>query len=124
MRINVRPLVKELLENENLIVSYSENENGEFDLSVRIDEKALNSISKEIGTMLDKPLVKPKEEKPDPIIYVPVTDLSEQPCPHCGSKNTKELYGTAALPADGKAQILTAHFICQDCMTEFDVNNK
>lgn len=42
MTINVRPLVKELLENKDLIVSYVELDNGGFDLSVRIDEEEAN----------------------------------------------------------------------------------
>lgn len=42
MTTNARPFVKELLENENLIVSYVELNDGGFDLSVRIDEDNLN----------------------------------------------------------------------------------
>lgn len=43
MRIDIRPLVKELLENENLIVNYNELNDGGFDLSVRINEEAVNT---------------------------------------------------------------------------------
>lgn len=108
-RITIRSLVKELLENGNLIVNYNELNDGGFDLSVRINKEAVNTLAK---------------EKTDSTVYVPVENLSKRPCPHCGSRNTKDLYGTATLPANGKAQILTAHFICQDCMTEFDVESK
>ena len=105
MRIEVRPLVKELLENKNLIVNYNELNNGGFDLSVRINEEELNTV----------------EVKTDSTVYVPSKDLSKRPCPHCGSKNTTEMYGTTTLPSNGKAQISTVHYICQDCMAEFDV---
>ena len=57
MTINVRPLVKELLENENLIVSYVELNNGGFDLSVRIDEDKLNRCGIEYN------LIKELEQK-------------------------------------------------------------
>lgn len=121
-RITIRSLVKELLENENLIVNYIELNNGGFDLSVRIDEEAVNTATK-MNKILDEQLAKLKK-KTDSTVYVPVENMSKKRCPHCGSKNTKELYGTATLPTNGKAQILTAHFICQDCMTEFDVESK
>ena len=42
MRISIRHLVKELLENDYLIVNYNELKDGGFDLSVRIDEEELN----------------------------------------------------------------------------------
>lgn len=47
MEINIRNLVKELLENEYLKVSYNELENG-FDLSVRINEEKLNTTEREV----------------------------------------------------------------------------
>ena len=47
MRIDIRGLVKELLENKNLIVNYNELNDGGFDLSVRINEEAVNSMPKE-----------------------------------------------------------------------------
>ena len=43
MEINARPLLKELLENEYLIVSYVELGNG-FDLSVRVDEEKVDRV--------------------------------------------------------------------------------
>lgn len=109
MRISIRTLVKELLENENLIVNYDERDDGGFYLSVRINEEALNTSD----------LSEIKKDKHT--VYVPVEKSVEIVCPHCGSKNTKEMYGTATLPNDGKAQILTVHYICNDCMKEFDV---
>lgn len=42
MKITIRDMVKELLENEYLLVEYRELPNGGFDLSVRIDEEKLN----------------------------------------------------------------------------------
>lgn len=40
-KISIRSLVKELLENENLIVCYNELYDGSFNLSVIIREEAL-----------------------------------------------------------------------------------
>lgn len=42
MEIRIRDLVKQLLDNEYLIVNYNENIDGGFDLSVRIDTQRLN----------------------------------------------------------------------------------
>lgn len=68
MRITIRELVKELLENDYLIVGYIELQDGGFDLSVRINEEKLNT-----------------SEKIDKILNEPV----ELTCPKCGSKNIK-----------------------------------
>lgn len=55
MRINVRDLVKELLENENLKVNYNELNDGGFDLSVRINEEVVNMAEQEdITEIVDK----------------------------------------------------------------------
>lgn len=70
MRINIRGLVKELLEDEKLIVNYNELSNGGFDLSVRINEEAVNSMLKEKITIT---------------------------CPDCGSINVQHMYTNAAL---------------------------
>lgn len=70
MSINVRSLVKELLENKNLIVNYNELCDGGFDLSVRINEEELNSL---------------EEEK------------TNSTCPYCGSNNVQSMYGTTYL---------------------------
>ena len=67
MRINVRNLVKELLENKNLIVNYNELNDGGFDLSVRINEELAGETWYE---------------------------LKKVDCPHCASTNVKVLYGT------------------------------
>lgn len=67
MSINVRLLVKELLENRNLIVNYNELYDGGFDLSVRINNEILNGV---------------EEEK------------INSTCPYCGSMRVKSLYGT------------------------------
>ena len=106
MKIDIRSLVKELLENECLIVSYNELKNG-FDLSVRIDEEKLNTAEK-IDNFMDE---------------LPHIDTAEYPniqyvCPHCYSKNIHCMYGTINL--DGSNH--RTHYICEDCHTEFDVS--
>ena len=53
---NVRLLVKELLENEYLIVNYNESNDGGFDLSVRINEEKFNTLEK-INKIMDERLV-------------------------------------------------------------------
>lgn len=68
MKITIRELVKELLEDKSLIVNYNEFQDGGFDLSVRVDEEKLNT-SEEIDKILDEPV--------------------ELTCPKCGSKNIK-----------------------------------
>lgn len=109
MNINIRSVVKELLENEYLIVSYNELKNG-FDLSVRIDEEKLNTklnTSEKIDNFMDE---------------LPHIDTAECPnmhyvCPHCYSKNIQAMYGTIKL--DGSNQ--STHYICEDCHKEFDI---
>ena len=100
MRIDVRPLVKELLENENLIVNYNELNNGGFDLSVRINEEEKACCEPEKG----------KQNWEQEIVI----------CPHCGSNNIQYMYGTALVYTGNKNQF-TCHYLCKDCHKEFDV---
>lgn len=101
MNINIRELVKKLLEDETLIVSYNELKNG-FDLSVRIDEEKLNT-----------------SEKIDKILNEPV----ELTCPKCGSKNIQSIYGTIKLDGLGKLDSSghLIHYICNNCQEEFEI---
>ena len=96
MSINVRPLVKELLENKYLIVNYNELNDGGFDLSVRINEEELNSL---------------EEEK------------TNSTCPYCGSTNAHYMYGTAYMygTTSKNGSKFSCHYICKDCLKEFDV---
>lgn len=93
MRIDVRGLVKELLENKNLIVNYNELNDGGFDLSVRINEEEVNSMS---------------ELTPEGLT-----------CPYCGSTNVQYMYGITTLLTNGNQ--VTRHCLCKDCHKEFDV---
>lgn len=95
MRIDIRGLVKELLENKNLIVNYNELNDGGFDLSVRINEEAVNSMS---------------ELTPERLA-----------CPYCGSNNVQCMYGITALSTNGNINKITRHYLCNDCHKEFDV---
>lgn len=67
MRITIRDFVKELLENESLLVSYNELGNGGFDLSVRVNEELAGQACCE----------------PEKVA-----------CPYCSSTRVKSLYGT------------------------------
>lgn len=96
MKINVRGLVKELLENENLIVNYNELNNGGFDLSVRINEEAVNRAEIKTESTIN-----------------PITT-----CPHCGSKNVQFMWGTALMTTN-KSE-LSHHYLCRNCLEEFD----
>lgn len=100
MNINIRPVVKELLENKNLIVSYNELNDGSFDLSVRINEAMLNRAERKIDSVTDS-------------IFNPKVS-----CPHCGSKNVQSMYGTINI--DGSGQV--SHYICNDCQEEFEIH--
>lgn len=106
MRINIRNLVKELLEDQNLIVSYNELNDGGFDLSVRINEEEMNKVSydKGIGEYVRK--VSTGES-------IPIK------CPYCGSTNVQYMYGTASLSTEGNQ--ISRHYICKDCHKEFDI---
>ena len=107
-RINIRSLVKELLEDKSLIVNYIELQDGGFDLSVRIDElNAKLKTSEEIDNFIDEPTHIPTAECPN-IHYV---------CPYCYSKNIQSMYGTIKLDGSGDS----THYICEDCHKEFDI---
>ena len=97
MKINIRELVKDLLENENLIVSYNELQDGGFDLSVRINEEKLNT-SEKIDEILD--------------------ESTKIPCPRCGSKNIQSMYGTINIDGSGNL----THYICNNCREEFEIH--
>lgn len=109
MNIDIRTLVKELLEDENLIVSYNELNDGGFDLSVRINEEVLNRVEEKIDVSYDKGVVDYLKKASGK--YIPTH------CPHCGSKNVQSMYGTINL--DGSGQL--THYICKDCQKEFEV---
>lgn len=112
-RISIRGLVKELLENENLIVSYDELNDGGFDLSVRFDEEALNTfeeINKINKDSYDKGIgeyVRTSGES------IPIT------CPYCCSIDVQYMYGTALLSTERNE--VSRHYICKNCHKEFDV---
>lgn len=109
MRINIRSLVKELLENENLIVNYNELNDGGFDLSVRINEEL--STSGYVNTDNDAELPS----------YKTSTNITHNNndifCPNCGGSDVVVMYGKATL--DGKPT--ATHYICNKCHKEFDV---
>ena len=114
-RISIRGLVKELLENESLIVSYSELNDGGFDLSVRFDEEAFNTLE-EINKINKDSYDKGVGE------YVRKVSAREPisiTCPYCGSIDVQYMYGTASLNTKGNQ--VSRHYICKDCHKEFDV---